>query len=92
MRLYKILHAFYINSMKNKMNIMYTATIIVLYIILEEMIFKLMKINNKLLYKMKGNHHVECISQFSQYRKVPIPMYFLLCQRKRTAFCWVNGV
>jgi hypothetical protein len=77
MRLYKIVHVFYINYMKNKVNIMYTATIIVLYIISEEMIFKLMKINNKLLYKMKGNHHVECISQFSQYRKVPTPMYIV---------------
>ena len=77
MRLYKILHVFYINYMKNKVNIMYTATIIVLYIISEGMIFKLMKINNKLLYKMEGNHHVECISQFSQYRKVPTAMYFV---------------
>lgn len=77
MRLYKILHVFYINYMKNKVNIMYTATIIVLYIISEEMFFKLMKINNKLLYKMKCNHHVECISQFSQYLKVPTPMHFV---------------
>lgn len=77
MWLYKILHVFYINYMKNKVNIMYTAIIVILYKISEGMIYKLMKINNKLLYTMKGNHHVECISQFSQYRKVPTPMHFV---------------